>query len=84
MNRIYDPKVDEIYRHSKTGNLYEIKAVGRMAGENTIPMVAYRALYKDESKDNNYDVWFRTLSEFNQFVKIEGKEVLVPRFERVV
>ncbi len=62
-----------IYRHYK-GNLYELIDVAAHS-ETLEQMVVYRAMY------DNYDLWVRPLSMWNEEVEYNGKTVR--RFEFV-
>ncbi len=65
-----------IYKHSKTGNLYEVLAVAKHS-ETLEDLVVYMSLYdKPNSK-----TWVRPLEMFLDVVEIDGKKV--PRFQFV-
>jgi hypothetical protein len=63
----------EIYRHSKTGNLYKVHFVAKNS-ETLENIVVYEALY-----DNNLSkFWTRPARMWFEEVEVEGKKV--PRF----
>ena len=64
-----------IYRHNKTGNLYEVLGVA-LQTETNEPLVIYRALY-----ESNYEIFARPYTMFVEVVKLRG--VTKPRFEKV-
>ena len=62
-----------IYKHSKTGKLYNVHFVAKHS-ETLEDMVVYEALYEnDKSK-----YWVRPLAMFNEIVETNGQKV--PRF----
>lgn len=63
------------YRHSKTGNLYEVLGVAFQA-ESEEPLVIYRPLYKTD-----YELFARPYEMFVEEVEISG--VRQPRFMKV-
>lgn len=65
-----------MYRHSKSGDLYEVIAIGAHS-ETLEPYVVYRGIYWSENF-GNYPVWLRPLEMFTEIVEVEGKRV--PRF----
>ena len=68
-------KVGAIYKHYKTGNLYQVITVGKHS-ESLEDIVVYKALY--EAKDFPYgQMWCRPLSIWQE--KIDGED----RFERI-
>ena len=68
-------KVGSIYKHYKTGNLYQVIAVGKHS-ESLEDIVVYKSLYKGKDFPKN-QVWCRPLLIWQE--KIDGKE----RFEKV-
>lgn len=66
----------QIYQHSKTGNKYEILAVGKDA-TTLQEMVVYKCLYRNPTSL----VWIRSLTEFESTVVLDNKEV--KRFVRI-
>lgn len=64
------------YRHSKTGNLYEVLGAA-LQTETSEPLVVYRPLYKHDE----YELFVRPYSMFTEQVEIDGRKVL--RFEFV-
>lgn len=63
------------YRHSKSGNLYEVVGVAFQT-ETEEPLVIYRPLYKTD-----YELFARPYMMFVENVEING--VVVPRFVKV-
>lgn len=63
------------YRHSKTGNLYEVLGVAFQT-ESEEPLVIYRPLYKTD-----YELFARPYEMFVENVEINGE--IKPRFEKV-
>ena len=63
------------YRHTKTGNLYEVIGVA-LETESEEPLVVYRPLY-----ENEYELFARPQVMFTEMVEIDG--VSVPRFEKI-
>lgn len=63
------------YKHSKTGNLYEVLGVA-LQTETEEFLVIYKALYK-----NQYELFARPHSMFVEEVVIDG--VKIPRFTKV-
>lgn len=72
-------KIGGKYKHFKTGNLYEVIAVGRHS-ETLEKLVVYKGLYDSEKFGNN-PIWVRPFAEFVSMVNFNGKEVA--RFELV-
>lgn len=72
------PKVGERYRHYKTGQLYEIIALGHHS-ETLERVVVYRGLYVDP-KFGEHPIWIRPLGMFCEHVRHEN--VLMPRFTK--
>ncbi len=66
--------MSDIYKHSKTGNLYLILARAKET-TNAQSVVIYQALYGDNQ------IWVRPTNEFFSQVEINGE--VVPRFENV-
>lgn len=66
--------LSQIYKHTKTGNLYLILHEGKET-ENATPVVIYQALYGD------CEIWVRSAYEFYSFMEINGD--LIPRFKNV-
>ncbi len=64
-----------IYRHAKSGKLYELTHVS-FHTETNEPLVLYRPLY--ESK---YEIFVRPYNMFVASVELDGK--MMPRFEKV-
>jgi hypothetical protein len=62
------------YRHSKTGNAYEVLGVARHS-ETLEELVVYRALYGDGG------LWVRPLGMFTESISADGQKV--PRFQYV-
>jgi hypothetical protein len=62
-----------LYRHSKSGDLYEVIAVGAHS-ETLERLVVYRGLYWSENF-GNHPVWVRPLEMFEEIVVVEGREV---------
>ncbi|AHB41889.1 hypothetical protein RAAC3_TM7C00001G0013 [Candidatus Saccharibacteria bacterium RAAC3_TM7_1] len=73
-----EPKVIQkgTYRHSKTGNLYEVIGVA-LHSETSEQLVVYRPLY-----DTKYELFVRPYDMFTQAVELNGETR--PRFEYVV
>ena len=63
------------YRHSKTGQLYEVLGVA-LQTETNEPLVVYRPLY-----ENDHELFARTYAMFREEVVINGQNM--PRFEKV-
>jgi hypothetical protein len=66
-----------IYRHSKTGNEYEVISVA-LHSENLEPFVVYRALHEDPASPSKTGFWIRPASMWNEMVNVNGS--IVPRF----
>lgn len=64
-----------IYRHNKTGNLYEVLGVAFQT-ETEEPLVIYRPLYKTD-----YELFARPYTMFVEEVELNGETK--PRFEKV-
>lgn len=64
------------YRHSKTGNLYRVLAVG-LHSETEEELVVYECLYKNQKSQ----IWIRPLKMFLERVEINGEKI--PRFEYI-
>ena len=65
------------YIHSKTGNPYQVIAVGKNC-ETLEEMVVYEALY--DNPDGK--IWIRPLKSFTEKVVVNGKKT--PRFRKVI
>jgi len=66
--------MSDIYKHTKSGNLYLILHIAKeVTFANAV--VVYQALYEDNQ------IWVRDYTEFFGSINLGGK--LVPRFERV-
>jgi hypothetical protein len=61
------------YKHSKTGNIYEVLDVSTHT-ETGERLVIYKNIHKEE-----YEIWARPKDMFEEYVEIDGKRV--PRFE---
>lgn len=74
----HDPAVikNGIYRHAKTGNVYEVIGVAQQTETNE-ELVIYRPLYTTSDTDLLYA---RPLPMFAEMVEIDGRLQL--RFER--
>lgn len=71
------PKLEKgIYRHSKSGQLYEVVGV-TFHTENFEPLVIYKPLYKHEK----YEMFARPYEMFVERIEIDG--VTMPRFEKI-
>lgn len=74
-----DPDLPElekgIYRHTKSGNIYEVIAV-TFHTETNEPLVLYKPLYKSK-----YEVFARPYAMFTETIKLNGKTR--PRFQKV-
>lgn len=66
-----------VYRHNKTGNLYEVIG-SALHTETDDLLVAYRPL---NGKKHNADIFVRPYEMFTELVVIGGQKV--PRFEKV-
>jgi hypothetical protein len=66
-----------IYRHSKTGNEYEVVAVA-LHSENLEPFVVYRALHDDPKSPSTSGFWIRPAAMWKEMVNVNGS--IVPRF----
>lgn len=66
----------QVYKHSKSGNLYKIIAVA-MHSETLEDLVVYEALY--DNPKTKY--WVRPVGMFFEVVEINGEQK--PRFELV-
>jgi len=66
--------MSDIYKHTKSGNLYLFIGYGKETNNANI-VVIYKALYEDNQ------IWVRDYEEF--FSKIELQDKLVPRFEKI-
>lgn len=64
-----------IYRHSKTGNLYEVLGVGLHTETQELEVV-YRPLY-----DSKYELFCRSYDMSVEQVEIDGE--FRPRFEKM-
>ena len=64
-----------IYRHNKTGKLYEVLGVAHQT-EGGEPLVIYRPLYESE-----FELFARPYDMFIEVVAIDGG--LMPRFVKV-
>lgn len=69
-----------IYRHNKTGNLYEVLGVA-LSTETNEQFVVYRALYDQSSKQHAYELFARPYDMFVEQVELGGR--MQPRFEYV-
>lgn len=67
---------DQIYKHSKSGNLYKVIALVKHS-ETLEDMVVYEAMY--DNKVSKF--WVRPLEMFSDIVEINGQKV--PRFELI-
>lgn len=63
------------YRHSKTGNMYEVLGVAFQT-ETEEPLVIYRPMYAVE-----YELFARPRAMFTEEVLVNDR--LVPRFEKI-
>lgn len=68
--------VGDIYKHSKTGNLYKIVAVAKHS-ESLEDMVIYEAQYENPLSK----IWARPLTSFTEKIILDGREV--KRFELI-
>ncbi len=79
MSHVNDPKPRTIptgtYRHSKTGNLYEVLGTALHTETNEF-LIIYRALY-----DSKFELFARPIDMFLERVELRGN--LTPRFEKV-
>lgn len=64
-----------IYRHNKTGNLYQVLGEA-LQTENSEILVVYKPLKKAD-----YELFVRPVAMFSGLVEIDGKTV--PRFEKI-
>ena len=64
-----------VYRHNKTGNLYEVIGVA-LHSETSEQVVVYRPLY-----ESRYELYVRPFDMFVEQVKIGEK--MLPRFEMI-
>lgn len=64
-----------VYRHSKTGNLYEVIGAA-LHTENKEILVIYKPLYESE-----YELFARPEAMFLEMVELDGK--VMPRFEKL-
>ena len=62
------------YKHSKTGNFYQVIAIAKNSETNE-DFVVYEALYDNPASK----LWIRPKKMFLEEVKVEGR--IVPRFE---
>ena len=67
-----------IYRHNKTGNLYEVLGVA-LQTETYEFLVIYRAFEPDPKKQYHYELFARPYAMFVEKVALGG--VLQPRFD---
>ncbi len=65
-----------IYRHNKTGNLYEVIGVALHTETKEI-LVTYKPQNTSE-----YEIYVRPVEMFTELVDISGKKV--PRFEKIL
>lgn len=63
-----------IYKHSKTGNLYELHFVAKHS-ETLQDFVVYECLYENERSK----YWVRPIEMFTEIVEINGEKL--PRFQ---
>lgn len=68
------------YRHSKTGNLYEVVGVA-LQTESLEQLVIYRQLYENPDKTHQYELFARPYEMFTETVEIRGSKM--PRFEYI-
>ena len=64
-----------IYRHAKSGKLYEVLGVA-LQTETSEQFVVYKALY-----DSRYELFARPYEMFTETIALDGRAV--QRFERV-
>lgn len=69
-----------IYRHSKTGHLYEVLGVA-LHTETGEYLVVYRAVEPDETKQYHYELFVRPYAMFTETVSISDN--VVTRFSYV-
>ena len=62
-----------IYRHNKTGNLYEVIGEALQTETNEM-LVIYKPL-----QENEYELFARPYAMFTELVELDGK--MLPRFE---
>jgi hypothetical protein len=62
-----------IYRHSKTGHLYEVLGVA-LHTETGEYLVVYRAVEPDETKQYHYELFVRPYAMFTETVDLNGIE----------
>ena len=60
-----------IYKHNKTGNLYQVLHVAKHT-ETSEQFVVYK-------RCTNENIWVRPYDMFNEIIELDGKHV--PRFE---
>lgn len=65
-----------IYKHSKSGNLYQVHSVVKHS-ETLEDLVVYECLYENLTSK----MWVRPLAMFTEEVEINGEKV--PRFELI-
>lgn len=72
-----EPKIieKEIYRHTRTGNLYQVLGVA-LHSETLEQLVIYKPLY-----DSKYELFARPYDMFVEEVELGG--AMKPRFEKV-
>lgn len=74
-NDMLPPKITKgTYRHSKTGNLYEVLGVA-LQTETQEFLVVYKPLYGHPT----YELFTRPYAIFTELVELDGK--MLPRFE---
>lgn len=73
------PITPGMYRHSKSGRLYEVLSTGYHS-ETLEPMVVYRAQYNSPDF-GDHAIWVRPAAMFNELIIIGDKKV--PRFVKV-
>ena len=67
--------INGMYRHSKTGNLYEVIGLA-LQTETNESLVIYRAFHKSE-----HELFARPYAMFIEIVELNGKTR--PRFEKI-
>jgi hypothetical protein len=75
-----------IYRHSKSGKLYEVIGTARYSEDPHQEFVVYKQLYESALRENGVNLpkgtlWIRPAIMFTELIELEG--IQVPRFQRI-
>ena len=69
-----------MYRHNKTGNIYQVLGTALQTETNEL-MVVYKPVKNNVNHKHEYEMFVRPLEMFTEIVEINGEKM--PRFEKI-